>query len=123
MKINPKALDTLLKAVQAADPTHHGWRIVEDVIGVDPWLLCEWIREGANAPIYQLDSGGHTAWGFTSQAYGGFLVADTVNDEPYICTGDLGDFTRRIAAALGADAPWLTVPDDRVCGQTILEAL
>jgi hypothetical protein len=120
-----KSISTLLEAVQAADPVHHGWRLVEDIIGVDPWLLCEWFKEGEQAgPLYQLDADGDTAWGYASRLYGGFIVADTVADEPYVCTGNFGDITRRIIAGFTDSGPrmdWLWL-ESYVCPQT-LEAI
>jgi hypothetical protein len=105
MTMNQTDLDRLAKTVIAADPTFHGWQIVEDVIGVDPYLLCEWIKEGAEGtgPIYQFDAGGHTAWAYRSRVHGGWLVADTTDNQSYVYTGPMDDITLQVAARLVSD--------------------
>ena len=111
--MNPVSL--LLKAVQAADPTYHGWRLVEDVIGVDPYLLCEWIREGGNTPLYQFDAGGHTAWAYRSRTHGGWLTADTTDDQPNVYTGPMDEITLQVAARLvGDDLSYIWLFEDSI---------
>lgn len=122
--MKPKTVSSLLKLVQAADPTYHGWIIVEDVIGVDPFLLCEWIKEGAEdaGPLYQIDAGEQTAWAYQSTKHGGWLVADTTDDQPRTYTGPLNDTTLQVVARLvGDDLQHRWLFEDDVCAQTLLE--
>lgn len=111
---NPVA--TLAATIRDADPTYHGWRLMEDTIGADPYLLCEWIRDGAyrSGPVYQIDYGEHTAWGYRSLTHGGWLAADTTDDTPCLYQGAMGSITRLVIARLIGHAPnllWLF--DDR----------
>jgi len=109
-------VQTLGNTVRAADPTYHGWRLVEDTIGADPYLLCEWIRDGAyrSSPIYQIDSNDHTAWAYQSRTHGGWLVADTTDDTPCVYQGSMGSITRLVVARLiGHSLDYLWLFDDK----------
>lgn len=111
--------------LRAADPANRSWRVVEDVPGVDPFLLSEWVKEGAghSGPLYRFDAGGQTAWGYRSETRDGFLVADTVDNVPMLYTGPMPEVTVRVTARLVGDTLndyhwWL----DDVCAQTSAEA-